>query len=385
MYFQSLFTEYAIPRGLMRVISEPSGAGNGDTWRARSLLCGVLALLIGVSGCRGAYLARLAYEQARYLGSARPISELAAGSSDETQRRRLLLVLEARRFAQSLGMDVGGSFLRVSDSAKARSFHVVTAAYADRLEPYVWWYPLVGSIPYRGYFDSESAEKFARGLRAEGLDTRIVEASAYSTLGWFDDPLPSALLESEDTELVTVVLHELVHQNLFVKGQVAFNETLATSIGLRLAERFFRERGDESSAAKLKEARAAWLRRGRFFDDFAERLSLFLDGARRHRLALERTLAGRAVLYEEAREQLAAIGVEASGLTDNAAFLAAYRYAKRAPLIDAFVARQDGEVAALEVLRERLESYSDPYEAVAIENTEVEEPNHASRVMRIES
>ncbi len=330
-------------------------------------LVALQALLLG--GCHSTYVARLAYEQARYLQRAESIEAVIERTDDEQRRGRLAVVLEARRFAARNGLDPGGSYLEVSDTSEAASFHVVTAAYADRLQPYTWWYPIIGRIPYRGYFEREPAEVFAGKLDGQGLDTRIVEASAYSTLGWFDDPLPSALLDNDARRLVGVVLHELVHQNFFVPGQVAFNETLANSIGMRLVVAFFDERGDEARATRARESHRRWLARGRLFDRLAERLRTHFAEARESRLATEVMLASRTRIYAEAQLELVGTGLANSedpftaAPLDNASFLALYRYATRAPAIDAFVA-EHGAAGALEELRSGLPTGGDPYEAL---------------------
>jgi len=168
--------------------------------RIAAIAATALAAISG-SGCRSVYLTRLAIEEAKFLRDARPATDLLATAQDPARRRALETLIEVRRFAADEGLHVGDSYRTVSDNSHASSFHVVTAAYADRLEPYTWWYPIVGSIPYRGYFDREPAEKFAAKLREEGLDTLIVEASAYSTLGWFDDPILSTMIRALDEAL----------------------------------------------------------------------------------------------------------------------------------------------------------------------------------------
>lgn len=256
-----------------------------------------------------------------------------------------------RAFAAHEGLDVGGSYEEVADVASASPFHVVTAAHADRLEPYTWWYPLVGAIPYRGYFDRESAERFAARLRAEGLDTMIVEASAYSTLGWFDDPLPSSVLDRGELAVVVTVLHELVHRTFFAKGQVAFNETLATAAAWRLAERYYEGRGDRATAARMSAAREAWIRRSDVLDAAAERLRAFYAQAGREQWSRTRLLEERTAVFEEilAGIRLAdpAFAEDLEGGLDNASFLASHRYATRAREIDAFLAARPTVAAAL--------------------------------------
>ncbi len=311
------------------------------------------------AGCRGAYLARLAWEEARFLGAAKPVTDLLATTQNPARRRALETLLDVREFAAREGLDVGGSYREVTDTASASPFHVVTAAYADRLEPYTWWYPVLGAIPYRGYFDRKSAEHFAAGLSAEGLDTMIVEASAYSTLGWFDDPLPSSVLDRGEGAVVITVLHELVHQTFFAPGEVAFNETLATAVAWRLAERYFAARGDSERAAKAATAHRAWIARSDALDAAADRLRSLFDRARAEGIGREKMLEERATLYASIRSEVErvdpafAADLGDNGL-DNASFLAAHRYASGGHAIDDFVASSPSVAAALRRLADAL-------------------------------
>lgn len=329
----------------------------------------MLGSLLLLNGCRSLYVARLAWEQALYLGRSQPIERVLAEETDIEQRAKLELVLEVRLFAASRGLDPDGSFADLADTAAAASFHIVTAAYADRLEPYTWWYPVVGRVPYRGYFEEESAEKFAEKLRAKNLDVRIVEASAYSTLGWFDDPLPSGVLKADRAEIATVVLHELVHQHYFRPGHVAFNETLANAMGLRMAKAFFLERGDHENADRLDRRHQYWLARSRILDALAIRLKTYFDESRAAKLSNSAMLQGRALLYDKAAEQLDAAGVQRSAKLpmDNASFLAVWRYAHRAELLDAFVERAGASKAGLDALAAVVDAADDPYLALEAE------------------
>lgn len=302
-------------------------------------------------GCRGAYLVRLAYEEVRYLGGATAATEILATTQDPERRRALEALLSVREFAAGQGLDVGGSYRKVAAMASASPFHVVTAAWQDRLEPFTWWYPIVGDIPYRGYFNRESAERFAARLDAKGLDTMIVEASAYSTLGWFDDPLPSSVLERGEDDVVITVLHEVVHQTFFAPGEVEFNETLATAVAWQLAERYYAGRGDDGMALETRRQRQAWILRGDVLDAMAVRLREFFARARADRLSHSGMLAGRARLYAEIHGEVAradpvfAAELAREGL-DNASFLAGHRYANGARAIDAFLAAQTSVAAA---------------------------------------
>jgi len=351
-------------------ISEARESASVARYRAARLALVAAAAALAVCGCRTGYVARLAYEEARYLASARPIEQLLAETEDPQRAQALALVLEVRSFAAGRGLDPGSSYLEVVDTGSASPFQVVTAAPVDRLEPYTWWYPVIGAIPYRGYFDRDQAAAYAAALRADGLDTRIVEASAYSTLGWFADPLPSNVLDRGPLAIATTVFHELVHQNFFAPGQVAFNETLATAVAYRLTADFFDGRGDVANADRVRRSRTAWLARGRVLDTGAVTLDALFARARsdswpRDRLLAEREAAYRGIRDAVAAEDAAFAAVLADGGLDNASFLAVYRYAERAAVIDDFLARQQGLPTALARLRVLTRHGQDGYAALA--------------------
>ncbi len=136
--------------------------------------------------------------------------------------------------------------------------HVVTAAPANRVEAITWWFPITGRVSYRGYFQKERAVDFAADLEREGYDTYVRPAPLYSTLGWFDDPVPRAVLSWPESDLIDTFLHELVHQTTFVAGDIAYNEALATFIAHRATLAFLvddpetRQRVEASFADELE-------------------------------------------------------------------------------------------------------------------------------------
>ncbi len=216
-------------------------------------------LLLALCGCSPEYYIRAAYEEGRILWRRKPITTvLAEDRIGPDVRRKLEMVLKLRNFAaDELRLNVGGSYAAWSHVDRPVLLHVLTAAPKTSFEPYTWWFPFVGRMPYKGYFDGNDAKKEAAALAARGYDTNIRSAGAFSTLGWFDDPLLGRLLELDRVSLADVVLHELLHNTLFVKGSVAFNESLANFVGKRGAIDFFtRRHGPRSPEAAA--ARRAW-------------------------------------------------------------------------------------------------------------------------------
>lgn len=127
---------------------------------------------------------------------------------------------------------------------------VVVAAPADRLEPVSWWFPVTGRISYRGFFDPERARSFAAGLADEGYDVHVRPALLYSTLGVFDDPIPRELLGWERGERIGTLLHELVHETVFVSSDLDYNEGLASFVERHATLAFLA--GDPLSAERFR-------------------------------------------------------------------------------------------------------------------------------------
>jgi predicted aminopeptidase len=201
----------------------------------------------------GRYLLRAGWEEAKILARRRPILTFIGDSTVAPDvRRRLALVLEARRFAvDSIGLDAEESFTTFSPLERDTLVLVLSAAPRDRLESYRWWFPIVGSVPYKGFFDFGAARDAQGDLERRGFDTYVRPASAFSTLGWFNDPLLSTTLALPENDLASTVIHELTHNTRFVKGEVDFNESFASFVGARGAAWFFRVRGQPAVAKRV--------------------------------------------------------------------------------------------------------------------------------------
>ncbi|MEE9606734.1 MAG: aminopeptidase [Myxococcota bacterium] len=197
----------------------------------------LLVLSLGTSGC---YLAHLAAGQARLLRARQPIEALLADPSTPPElRARLELTERAREFAAGLGLDVGGQYTSYVPWPGDRVVTSVVATRAGELEPAGFSYPFLGRLPYKGFFDRERAEAEAERLRARGLDVCEVGVRAYSTLGWFDDPVTGPMLRGDEGAVVEVIVHELVHATVYVPGDADFNEGVASFIGEEGAVQFY--------------------------------------------------------------------------------------------------------------------------------------------------
>src|SRR5215467_2605353 len=202
---------------------------------------------------------RAAYEEGKILWRREPIADYL-GKPDlvPDTEEKLRLVLQVRDYAKDvLKMNVGGSYTTYSYVDRPDLAFIVTAAPRTELKPYTWWFLFVGTVPYKGYFTKEDAEQAAAELQADGYDTNIRTTAAFSTLGWFDDPLLSHLLRYDKVTLAVVIFHELLQNTLYVKGGGAFNESLANFVGGRAAIQFFRAKFGAASV-EHQQAIQAW-------------------------------------------------------------------------------------------------------------------------------
>jgi predicted aminopeptidase len=210
----------------------------------------VLGLISAPTAC---YLGRGAWEEAKILSRRQPISEIVADPrTPPAAREKLKVVLAARQYAKdSLHLRTKDSFTTYSRLDHDTLVLVVSAAYRDTLKPYTWWFPIVGRVPYKGYFDFGAAQRDARNLAADGFDVYVRPSDAFSTLGFFNDPLLNTTLKGDSLGLANTVIHELTHNTYYASGQAPFNESFAMFVGARGAAAFFRSRGQEIAASKV--------------------------------------------------------------------------------------------------------------------------------------
>lgn len=200
------------------------------------------------------YLVKSGNEQMKLLSRREPIAK-ALDSEDvpEEQKRKLRLALDARKFAEEkLGFKPTQNYQTYVDLKRPYVTWVVTASPKNKIESYQWKYPLVGKMPYKGFFTPEEARAEAEEMAKKGYDVWVRGVTAYSTLGWFEDPLLSSMLGGSDDDLVNLIIHESAHATLYIKGHADFNERLATFLGNKGTEAFYKEREGENSPTNAK-------------------------------------------------------------------------------------------------------------------------------------
>ncbi len=308
------------------------GAAQRRPWTVGLLVAGLLSL----AGCSPVYVMRAGFEEAKILWRRQPIpSVLQQPALAPDTRAKLELVLSVREFAAQIGLRVGGSYGSFATIDSNQVVYVVSAAPKLRLEPHTWWFPIVGSVPYKGFFDEGAARRQAEELQQEGLDTIVFPSIAFSTLGWFDDPLLSNLLRYDPVVLAGVVIHELLHNTFYAPGEVAFNESFANFVGYRGAAEYFAQR-DGGDAATARRALEIWRdaeTMSRFLGDLVDRLRAAYDAG----ISVDE----REVLFDEAQARFAAISFQTDEHVDfaqlrlnNAVILHLLAYHEHLPLFD---------------------------------------------------
>lgn len=258
-----------------------------------------LLFMLSLAGCSPLFLLRASYEEIKILTRREPIARLVQDPDVPEERRdKLELVLSVRDFAaDSLGLDVEESYTTFSQLDSDTLALVLSGAYKDRFEPYTWWFPIVGRVPYRAYFSESSVERAVRGLEAKGLDAYVRPTSAFSTLGWFNDPLVSSLLRYDSVTLSNTVVHELTHNTIYLPGQATFNESLATFSGARGAIEYFCDvRKDEALCQRAEDYWRDELRFGAFLTDLVDRLERLYG---REDLTSEQKIEQREEIFSE--------------------------------------------------------------------------------------
>ncbi len=319
------------------------------------------------------YLVRAAVEEARILAHRRPIAKVIADpATDAATRGKLELVLAVRAFAaDSLRLAARRTYTTYSRVDRDTLVLVLTASRFDRLAEVTWNWPVVGRVPYEGFFGRAEALAEVRRLERGGMDTYLRVSDAFSTLGWFNDPLLSTIVRDDSVDLAATVIHEILHNTIWVPGSVPFNESLADFVGYRGAEAFFRSRGDPRSADR---AVARWedeIRLQHFYDSLAARLDrLYARGLTGPALREQ-----RALVFDTALAELGGpVGrtlrtIDPRWLTrrplNNAVVIAARLYRTRLDVFERLLADSHGDlVRAIAEVRRRVAGASDPWTAL---------------------
>jgi predicted aminopeptidase len=327
------------------------------------------------TGCNAlVYVVHAAEGQLSIQGATEPIDDvLASGRLSEEDEAKLRLLVRAREYAvETIGLNAGDSYTTFYDSAGDPVAFSLSASPRDALDPVVWWFPIFGRQEHLVFFDEEYLRQVEQGLIDDGFDTFTYEVDAYSTVGFFKDPIRSPMLRRNTLSAVEVIFHELLHNTIWRAGAEVFNESLATFVGRTAAVEFLlAEFGEDSGWGAVG---VAYYGDSDAVNEFLLRLYDELAAYYARPLSAEEKIAGREAVYQAGRDRFVnevlptlyypeVFGAYAELPTNNAWMRANYRYhVDLAVFEDVFAALGGDWPAALEVFRSAARSASDPFD-----------------------
>ncbi len=310
----------------------------------------VVSLLgsLAASGCQVGYVVEQGFGQLRLARSHTPLDapelESALSASERETLAWVPTILEFCR--EELGLDPGDAYTTFLDTGGEPISYAVTAAHPIGLVPYRWHFPFAGTVAYKGFFSLEDAKDEARRLEQEGFDVGISPVGAYSTLGWFRDPILSTMLEGKLTDFIDLIIHETVHRTVYFPDDTTFNESLATFVAREGTRRFL------EFHPRLRPLKNRYEEDCRVRDQQTEllaRLRADLDSLYRSDLPDERKRAIKGDLFEAASRALEVmVGPGTEPLrASNTTVLHAARYHELLPLFARLQSDVGGEPSAL--------------------------------------
>lgn len=223
----------------------------------------VFAAIIVLTGCSTVgYYSQIVSGHMRIVFGKRPVAEIVSDDSvNDVIKHRLQVAQNARQFAiQDLGLPDNESYTSFYDTGRRFVTWNVVAAEEFSFNPVAWCFPIAGCVSYRGYYELQDATAYAQDLAKQGLDVSVNGATAYSTLGWFKDPILNTMLARSDPAIASLLFHELAHQQLYVGDDSTFNESFATFVekeGLRQWRKNVEETNPTPLDSKIAEELAA--------------------------------------------------------------------------------------------------------------------------------
>lgn len=216
-------------------------------------LASLISAAVLTSGCQIPYLATGAYEQIKILNSRKPIEKVIenVATSDET-KKKLKFTNQVKKFAKEQGLQCKGNFNTYVQLDRPYVSYLLIASKKNELKAKTWWFPIVGSFPYKGYFSEKKALRAASDL-SDNYDTYIRGVTAYSALGWFNEPLLSSMLNLDQYELAETIFHECFHNSFFIKNEVELNEQYAVFFAHHFLIKFLNEKGLKNQIVIEKE------------------------------------------------------------------------------------------------------------------------------------
>src|SRR5712691_4326036 len=270
-------------------------------WPLRLVRVSALLLcMVGLSGCGIGYLWHVTVGQATILLHQRPVEEVLHDARRTPQEQhKLRLILEVRSFAIThLDLHESKSYTTFVQLERPYVSYNLSAAASDAFTPYVWRFPILGSMPYKGFFDEDYALREQHALEQQGYDTYLRGVRAYSTLGYFTDPILSSMLAYDDVFLINTIIHEMLHQTVWIKGSVSFNESLANFVGEHGTLAYLAQRygADAPAYQRYRDQRADAL----VFEEYIRALIERLEALYHEPISRAEKLRRRAQIFTEA-------------------------------------------------------------------------------------
>ncbi len=320
--------------------------------RARRLL--LLAVLVPLlCGCDTLrYYSQAVGGQLTLLHRAAPIDEqLGREAVSPALKAKLEAVLRIREFAsRELALPDNGSYKRYADLGRPFALWNVFAAPEFSLEPVNSCFVFIGCVSYRGYFSEADAQAEAAVLRARGYDVHVGGVPAYSTLGWFDDPVLNTFIHYPEAGLARLLFHELAHQVLYVKNDTLFNESFAATVEQAGVARWLAQRGSDSD-------RAAYERLQRMRNDFLALIAKYraaLERLYQEDLPAQEKREGKARVLAEMQEEYRQLRASWGGFAgydrwfaakpNNATLVSVSLYTELVPAFRALLEREGGDL-----------------------------------------
>jgi predicted aminopeptidase len=320
-----------------------------------SRLVAILLAASSLSGCSSIeYYAQAVSGQFEVMWLSAPIEErLQASGTPPSLREKLKRVLVIRDFAsRELALPDNDSYRRYADLGRPFVLWNVFAAPEFSVTPIQSCFPVAGCVSYRGFYSEEAAHKHADALAKEGDDVYVGGVSAYSTLGWFSDPVLSTFINYPEPEIARVVFHELAHQEVYVKGDTVFNESFAVAVEEEGLRRWLEREGTSVQRAAYADSR----RRQGEFAALVLRYRKRLAGFYAEPLSTEEKREGKRRLFAEMSEDYAALKASWGGFTgfdrliarglNNAFLVSIASYTELLPAFRALLAQNKGDLPA---------------------------------------
>ncbi|MFK8084068.1 MAG: aminopeptidase [Granulosicoccus sp.] len=347
------------------------------SYKVLTLLLASATLALSTGCSTVGYYSQAVGGHLKLMRARQPIDEVLADEATSPELRgKLQTLIDARQFAVTeLGLPDNDSYSTFVETGRDAVTWNVVAASEFSVSPKTWCFPIAGCVSYRGYFDRADADAYAAALADENFDVTIGGASAYSTLGWFDDPILDTMLRGNDTRYVSTLFHELAHQVLYVKDDSNFNEAYASFVEQVGTRMWLEHRGESERIAQYD----ASLKRVEEFVNLLQDTRKNLQVTFAKELDEDTMRAEKAAVFEQMRADYELLKEDWSGFSgydnwfkrdlNNARLVAVSTYRKYVPAFYAMyleagedlqkfydVARVTGELPYAE-RRERLDAY----------------------------